>query len=378
MKRPIGFFVHHQGRGHAERVAALIGALPDDRPVAVFCARGDIFPALPDRVALHIIPSLFERADAEPPLLADAPTPATLHCAPLGWRQVTAAMSTMLGWMDTAQPALFVVDVSAEVAQLCRIASVPCVKILQHGDRDDPGHLAAYAGCVGLLAPYAAALEQPERPAWLRAKTFHAPAIGRLPASTERTAARARLGLDADREIVVVLAGAGGGGTPLAPLCLGARAMPGAQWIAVGPVAAEWHAAVPGNLTRVGWTSTPETYLAAADCVVGAGGNSAVHAILGMGRPFVVIPEWRYYDEQKRKAQALARAGVAVLRETWPASPAAWADALAAARGIPADCQRALAPPGGAAHAAAWLEQRATALWAPAAGSPYLERTGAS
>lgn len=374
MRRPFGFFVHHQGRGHAERVADWVGALPADRPVTIFSARDDIFPALPERVRLRRIPSLFEAEAPAPPSLAAAATPSTLHCAPLGWPQITTAMATMLGWMAEAQPALFVADVSAEVAQLCRIASVPCVKVLQHGDRNDAGHHAAYEGCVGLLAPYAAALEQPERPDWLRAKTFHAPAIGVAAANVDRATARARLGLDPAAEIIVVLTGAGGGGAPLAPLCLAARATPGARWLAVGAVAAEWHATLPGNLELVGWTAAPDLYIGAADVVVAAAGNTAVHAILAAGRPFLVIPEWRYYDEQRRKAQALAAAGAAVLRETWPGSPAAWIGALAETRRLCPLRQRALAPPGGAIGAAAWLEELATALWRlPAAPQP--ERT---
>ena len=376
MKRAFGFFVHHQGRGHAERVAAWVAALPADRPVTIFCARADIFPPLPARVALRRIPSLFENTAPEPPGLAAAPTPTHLHCAPLGWPQITTAMAAMLGWMAEVRPALFIVDVSAEIAQLCRIASVPCVKVLQHGDRDDPGHIAAYQGCVGLLAPYAAALEQPERPPWMRARTFFAPAIGAPREAIGRADARRRLGLDLAVPIIVVLSGAGGGGAPLAPLCLAARAMPETRWLAIGPVAAEWHATVPGNLELLGWSPTPELYIGAADIVVSGAGNTAVHSILAAGRPFLVIPEWRYYDEQRRKAEALSHAGAAVLRDTWPASPGAWATALSEARRIDPETQRALAPAGAAAAAAAWLERLADGLWQPAdAHFPEPERT---
>ena len=40
--RPFGYFVHHQGRGHAERCAAIANALPRERPLTLFCARDDI------------------------------------------------------------------------------------------------------------------------------------------------------------------------------------------------------------------------------------------------------------------------------------------------------------------------------------------------
>lgn len=64
---PIGYFVHHQGRGHAERCAAIVNALPQRRPVRIFCARGDIFPPLGDNATITVIPSLFEPDGSENP-----------------------------------------------------------------------------------------------------------------------------------------------------------------------------------------------------------------------------------------------------------------------------------------------------------------------
>ena len=57
--RPFGYFVHHQGRGHAERCAAIANALPRERPLTLFSARDDIFPALPSHVEIVRLPSLF-------------------------------------------------------------------------------------------------------------------------------------------------------------------------------------------------------------------------------------------------------------------------------------------------------------------------------
>ena len=56
MTRPFGYFVHHQGRGHAERCAAIARALPPGRPLTIFCARDDIFPPLPQHVERIRIP----------------------------------------------------------------------------------------------------------------------------------------------------------------------------------------------------------------------------------------------------------------------------------------------------------------------------------
>jgi hypothetical protein len=364
MNRPIGYFVHHQGRGHAERAASIVNALPATRPVTLFSARDDIFPPLNPNVSIVKIPSLFEMPDDAAPALANARTPATLHCAPLGWGSITKAVATITQWFDQARPALFVTDVSAELAQLARIASIPCITVLQHGQRDDAGHMAAYESAIGILAPYAETLEQSGRPDWMTAKTHYAPGVGIDPAPIDRAGARHRLGLPADADIVVFVAGGGGTGTPGTPLTLGARAEPDAMWLTIGAVEQEWHATQPGNLRHIGWVDHPELYIAAADRIVSSAGNTTVHMIAAAGRPWIVVPEWRYFDEQVMKARSLAAAGAAVMLDHWPAHAGAWSKAWDDAAGLDLDRQRALVDPDAARDTAGWLEAQAEAAWA--------------
>jgi predicted glycosyltransferase len=364
MTRPIGYFVHHQGRGHAERAASIVNALPSARPVTLFSARDDIFPPLRSNVSIVRIPSLFEMPDDAAPALANARTPATLHCAPLGWGSITRAVATITQWFDQARPAVFVTDVSAELAQLARIASIPCVTVLQHGQRDDPGHMAAYESAIGILAPYAATLEQSGRPDWMISKTHYAPGVGIDPAPIDRADARRALGLPQDTEIVVVVAGGGGTGTPGTPLTLGARAEPDAVWLTIGAVEQEWHATPPGNLRHLGWVDRPDLYIAAADRIVSSAGNTTVHMIAAAGRPWIVVPEWRYFDEQVMKARALANAGAAVMLDHWPAHAGAWRRAWQDAAALDLDRQRALVDPNAAHDTAMWLEAQADAAWA--------------
>ena len=366
MKRPIGYFVHHQGRGHAERAASIVNALSADRPVTLFCARADIFPPLGKHVSIVTIPSLFEAPADAAPALANARTPATLHCAPLGWGSITKAVATIARWFDEARPAVFVTDVSAELAQLARIASIPCITVLQHGDRDDPGHMAAYESAIGILAPYSETLEQPGRPDWMTAKTHHAPGVGIDPVPADRAEARRALGLPADADIVLVVAGGGGTGTPGTPLTLGARAEPDSLWLTIGAVEQEWHATPPGNLRHLGWVGDPDRYIAAADRIVSSAGNTTVHMIAAAGRPWIVVPEWRYFDEQLAKARALDAAGGAVVLDHWPAHGRAWTDAWRAAAGLDLARQRALVDPDAATETALWLERQATAAWSEA------------
>ncbi len=373
MKRPFGYFVHHQGRGHAERCAAIAHALPADRPLVIFCARHDIFPPLPANAEIIVIPSLFEPRGDEATTMDHVPTPSTLHCAPLGWPSIRHAMATIVTWFDAADPALMICDVSAEIAQLARICSVPHVKVLQHGDRDDAGHRAAYDGAAGLLAPFDVALAQPEWDAALCARTCFAGGLGVDTRSIERELARQRIGVGPGDDMILVMAGNGGSGFAQAPLGVGARSRPGARWITIGPVARDWHATEPANIEHRGWVDDAAAHVAAADLVIASTGNTICQQILAAARPWLAIPEWRYFDEQHRKAEALAAAGVACIRPHLPSSAGAWRRALAETlAGHRPDAQRAMIEDRPAEKAAAWLEQLATTLWPKLAIPPAL------
>ncbi len=367
MTRPIGYFVHHQGRGHAERCAAICNALPPTQPIHVFCARDDIFPALPAHAKVGLIPSLFEPSGSEALAMANLPTPDTLHCAPLGWPGIRTAMATITAWFASADPALMICDVSAEIAQLSRICSVPHVKILQHGNRGDPGHRAAYDGAVGLLAPFAEALAQPDWSASMRAKTCFAGGLGIATQALDRAEARRRLAIGADESLVLVMSGGGGSGFAQAPIGVGARTRSGSRWITIGAIARDWHATEPGNLEHRGWVDNPADYIAAADIVIASTGNTTSHQILAAGRPWLAVPEWRYFDEQHRKTDALADAGVATMRPHLPSSAACWHRAIEATLAAhDADRQRAMIDEAPAERVAAWLGELVDRLWAPA------------
>lgn len=373
--RPVGIFVHHQGRGHVQRAGALARALLPARPVTLFTADPDAVPA-PVRAAgaeVIALPSLFQPTGLEAPAMQAEPAPPTVHCAPLGWPGIRAAMARMARWFDEADPALMIADVSAEVAQLARLCSVPHVKVLQHGTRTDAAHRAAYDGSVGLLAPCHTVLAQPEWADWA-GRIHYAPGLGVAPPAADRIGARQSLELDLGRRLVVVAAGAGAGEAgSSASVAVGARAMPDALWVTIGPLARDWHATDPGNLRHLGWTDRAADWLSAADMVVSSSGNSVTHEVLALGKPWIVIPQWCYFDEQLRKAQALAAAGVAHAPGAWPASAEGWDAAVAAAlAGHDPDRARALYDPDAAAGAAAWVETLIARLWA---GAPPRPRT---
>ncbi|MEN3212364.1 glycosyltransferase [Methylorubrum populi] len=367
MKKPIAFFVHHQGRGHAQRTMAVAAEFARDRPVSVLTAGPHLFDGFSRDIEIVTLPNMIGAAVPTPRLYAE-PTPPVMHCVPLGLPEMRRTMRTILDHLDAREIGLFVVDVSAEIALLARIASVPAVQIRMHGDRGDIGHLGAYEACVGMLAPFDERLEQDDYPAPLRAKTFYSgglcTSVDRVPARAE---ARARLGLDPDREIIVAVTGGGGSGTPYAPLTVAARAAPEALWLTLGPTHREGHETDFANLRELGWVPSVTDYLAAADIIVASAGDNTVHEVARVGGRLIVMPEWRYFGEQARKAEALVRLGAAVQAPQWPGDLQGWRDLLARARGLDGGILRGLYAPDAAARAADWLEGLTDELWQGAA-----------
>ncbi|GBR09537.1 hypothetical protein GCM10007207_01260 [Asaia siamensis] len=273
-------------------------------------------------------------------------------------------MGQIVAWFVEADPALMICDVSAEIAQLSRLCSVPHIKILQHGDRDDEGHQAAYDGAIGVLAPFSGKLAQPEWHSALRNRVFFAGGLGKADSLPEREVARRRLGLDDAREIILVMAGGGGTGFTAAPIAVGARTRPDALWITIGPMARDWHATEPGNLVHHGWVEQAADYIAAADCIIASTGNTTCQQILAAGKPWLAVPEWRYFDEQHRKAECLAAAGMATIRPHLPSSAQAWSRALTETYSHHApETQRAAIDDHPAERTALWIEGLIARFW---------------
>ena len=361
-RRPVGYFVHHHGHGHAKRCLAIAQEL-HPRPVTIFCARPEIFPNLPANAEVVRIPD-FHGKQARSTQLHNQPACLALDCAPVGVSAIRGTGGIIAAWLARVDPALFIVDVSAELALLGRICSVPVVKIRMHGDREDAAHQAAYSACAAMLAPYSEELEQADWPDHLRKRTFYSGGLidTRKPVP-EKAEARKKLGLPGEQQLFVVVAGNGGVGIPIAPVTLAARAYPDALWLTVGKSVRYGHETDFANLVDVGWVDNVSDYLAAADVVIATPGDTLTHEIARVGRPLICIPEWCYYDEQACKAQALSTRNLAVYSPRWPASFSQWRTLVNEAYQCDLSGQRELVDNHAAQRAAGFLEELIQDLW---------------
>ena len=339
----IAYVASHHGRGHVTRAAAVLAHVR--APSALFSTADP--PELPPGVRFVRLP------DDAPRAPADALPAGPFHYAPVGHDGLRRRMARLAAWAAEG-PGVLVADVSAEVVALGRLLSLPTVAVRQSGARWDEAHLAAYRLATRLVAPFSPALDEPDAPDWVRAKTDYAGGFSRFDG-------RARL--DPEPRTVAVLCGRGGTGAGSAAaftphdVARAVAATPEWRWTLVGAAAPP---GAPANLTGVAWADDPFPILARADVVVAHGGHNAVMECAAAGRPLVVVPAPRPFGEQARKAEALARVGAALAAPRWP-EPAAWPALLAHAREQPTAALRLLVDGRGGARAAAVLDRLARA-----------------
>jgi Glycosyltransferase family 28 C-terminal domain len=327
----IGYYVHHQGRGHLQRMLAIARHL--DEPVTALSS----LPA-PDSSWPWVDLPMDNEADG----FVDPTANGTLHWAPRHDAGLRRRMAIIARWIEDCDPDLMVVDVSVEVATLSRLLGVPTVVVAMRGDRFDRAHRTAYDAADALLAAWPAEFAVFDWPiSWLR-KAFHAGAItrfaGRVPAPPDNTGGSPR---------VLVLWGAGGAGRPNAEIAAAAAAAP--DW--------EWRVAnAPADEPDALWDQ-----LSWADVVVTHGGQNAVAEVAAARRPAVIIAESRPHAEQAETARALADAGLAVGLQGWP-EHGRWPGLLESAHAIGGAGWGRWVSGNAAADAAAFLDTMARAV----------------
>jgi hypothetical protein len=316
----VGWYVHHHGRGHVGRLLAIAPHVTSD----IVC-----FSSLPEPAGLpaHCTWVQLGRDDAEEPETGgpvherDITAGGLLHWAPAlhnGHRRRLTAIATALEEMPVRA---FVVDVSAEVALFVRLLGVPTVLITQPGERDDLPHHLAFRSASKIIAPWPGDLLRPAHLNDLPDVVF----VGGISRFDGRAALEVREESEraecSDRPRVLVLGGAGGTDVTAASIAAAASATPEFEWTALG---------VPGHGDGA-WRADPWDDLRRAAIVVSWAGQNSVADLAAANVNAVVIPQARPFVEQAQTAEALGRAGLAVVEPGWPSTDA-WPELLDRAR----------------------------------------------
>ncbi|MGO2885553.1 hypothetical protein [Psychrobacter celer] len=327
----IGYYAHHHGSGHcrqADKLAALLS--PELRQqMTVFTslpADGYRFSSINDE---HIV-----RLDAEDERPDDVLAgrageywqPSCLHYSPVGNKDIQRRSWQLLDEIHQRQIDLMIIDVSAEVAMLCRTASVPYLYVRLAGERDDAPHLNAFAGALGLLAPYPKALEAAATPDWVRQKTLYLDFLpskaqglpsfcefmDELMTLTHDDAIHKQLVASVDKSfIVTVIKGYGGHEAIDAKLPKLRQILPDAIIVSLGPINDEVRHCV--DIAAHVDDVTP--FIAYSHLLLMACGLNAIAQAYDYATPLIVLPDVRPHHEQEVMAEALIEQGRAL---SWP------------------------------------------------------------
>ncbi|MCP2288702.1 glycosyltransferase [Nocardia amikacinitolerans] len=318
----IGYYIHHHGSGHlvrARRISACL-AQPVTALSSLTLSDDEIFDDV-----VHL------PAGNPAATVRDPTASGVLHWAPRHDRGQAERMSAVAAWLAATRPDALVVDVSVEVALLARLHGVPVVCMALPGARTDPAHQLVHRVAERLIAAWPRELYDP---AWLRPyadKTRYVGGITRFDGRPPLFAARD------ERPTVLVVGGAGGAAFTAGMVRACALRHRQYHWRTIGL----------GD-----WVDDPWPELCRADVIVTHAGQGAIADVAAAGKPAVVVPAPRPFDEQLATARTLASAGIALTVDRWP-DLEDWPGLLARARELDTGRWRAWQTRGAGVRAAA-------------------------
>lgn len=324
----IGYYIHHHGLGHLTRARCIAAALSE--PVTVLSS----LPAPADLGPFAGWVTL-PRDDVDAGR-TDTQAGGALHWAPLRSPGFRTRMTVITEWLGAQAPAVVVVDVSVEVAVLVRLLGTPVVLMAGPGERSDDAHQLGYRLATRIVAPWPREVYDPPHLRPYAKKVTYIGAISRFDA-------RSAAPVPGHRR-VLVLFGGGGSDTTERQLASAGAATPGWCWEGYG-----------GHLP---WSDDVWEKLQSADVVVTHAGQNVVAEVAAAGRPAVLLPQTRPFDEQRTTAAALNAAGIAIAVKSWPAG-SAWTGLLAAAQMVGGLSWERWSTGDGARRAAAVIAQAA-------------------
>ena len=323
----LGYYAHHHGSGHCRQIDKLAALLPTEarQQLTVFTSVTSdayMFAAI-DEAQVVRLPAEDERADD---VLAGRAgqnwQPASLHYSPVGNSDIQQRSHKILDTIYQRRIDLMIIDVSVEVAMLCRAASVPYLYVRLPGLRDDEPHLNAFAGALALLAPYPRTLESTKTPEWISQKTLYLDFINTqqrdaqtyqdfikhlMQLITDKKALSLMLN-DKDKDtptIVTVIKGYGGHQAIDAKLPELRQLLPYAFIISLGPIDEDkrHYVDIAVDVSDV----TP--FIEHSDYLLMACGLNAIAQAYDYATPLVVLPDDRPHQEQEVMAEALIAQG---------------------------------------------------------------------
>ena len=328
----IGYYAHHHGSGHCRQADKLAALLPPhlQHQLIVFTSFPDDRYHFTTIKEVQIIRLQDEDELAEDVLVGRAGQywqPSSLHYSPVGNKDIRMRSWQLLDTIKQRQIDLMIIDVSVEVAMLCRVASVPYLYVRLPGERDDMPHIGAFTGALGILAPYPKALEAAATPNWVRQKTLYldflaSKAFNSL-SPAEFLSYLASLApstvpffdKSAQPSIVTVIKGYGGHQAIDDKLATLRDALPSAFIISLGPIDdyARQFVDIATEVEEV----TP--FIVHSDLLVMATGLNSIAQVYQWQTPVVVLPDERPHREQEVMAEALITQGRALSWEQFMA-----------------------------------------------------------
>lgn len=322
----IGYYAHHHGSGHCRQVDKLAALLStkDRKQLTIFTSltpEAYAFTSIDEQQIVRL------RAEDERPddVLRGRSSahwqPASLHYSPVGNIDIQKRSRQILEAIFQRKIDVMIIDVSVEIAMLCRATSIPYVYVRLPGIRDDTPHLNAFAGALALLCPYPRVLETTLTPNWVGQKTLYLgfinnpkPDVSPYPdfittlmtLSDDNKALKASLA--SDPIIVTVIKGYGGHKAIDKQLPKLRRLLPTAFIISLGPIDNDKRLYVD-IATQV---DDVAPFMHHSDYLLMACGLNTIAQAYYCATPVVVLPDDRPHQEQEIMAQALIAQGRAL------------------------------------------------------------------
>jgi hypothetical protein len=302
-KIKIGYYAHHHGSGHIN-YARLIGKACVEHSLG--------FTIYSEKAERSSKP--WEEYELEKEGLSGKalevyrkklfPEPEYLHYSPVSAPNIQRRNSQLLSEIVSRNSDLVIVDVSVEIAALCKAASVPYAYVRMFGDRSDAGHRQAYQGAAFLLAYYPPELEQRDTPRWVRDKTLY---LGFISRYSERKLTNSSVQLLKDSKTLAYITGKGGSDKADKNIT---RLLESGNFTHIdifGPLEGKSDA----HHTYHGMVDNLEEALRENDRVVIAPGMNLSSEMIHLGKSIFLSPEPRPYGEQEALAQQLIANGYA-------------------------------------------------------------------